>query len=182
MLWISGQGLRYPSVLIACNRIAAKKLVLPVLLIAILLGWPLFALAGNTHHSTQVSETSLRTALLQHFERWKGTPYRYGGNSRYGIDCSGFVHTMFRDALGVEVPRSTQLLSQAGRRVSFQRLEVGDIIVFRTSRKVLHVGIYVGNHQFIHASKSKGVMISKLSNPYWVDAYEKSVRVIDRRI
>ena len=172
--------MQHPHTLITYNRIAGKKLLFPVLLIMLLLSWPMFVTAGTYNDSA--SETSLRSALLRHFDRWEGAPYRFGGNSRYGIDCSGFVHITFRDALDIEVPRSTELLTRTGYRVSSRHMTAGDIIIFRTSRTNLHAGIYVGNGQFIHASKSKGVILSDLSNPYWANAYEKSLRVIDRRI
>lgn len=120
----------------------------------------------------------IRTQLLKHYQRWEGVPYRYGGNGYDGVDCSGFVHIMFDRALGKEVPRSTKLLSRIRNKVSMRNLRAGDIIIFRTSYSGLHAGIYVGNGEFIHASKSKGVMRSRLSNPYWQDAYSKAVRVI----
>lgn len=182
MLWISGHGLHHPKTLVTYNRIAGKRTVLPLLFIALIVLWPMFASAANANHSTQISESSLRSALMRHYDRWEGAPYRYGGNSRYGVDCSGFVHAMFQETLGIEVPRSTELLSHAGPRVSRRHLAAGDIIIFRIPGKSLHAGIYVGNGQFIHASKTRGVMLSRLSNPYWTEVYEKSVRVIDRHI
>ena len=182
MLWISDHGLRHPSTLITYNRIAGKRAILPFLFMVLIAIWPMFASAANMDHPTRISESSLRSALLHHYDRWEGAPYRYGGNSRYGVDCSGFVHAMFKEALDIEVPRSTERLSQAGTRVSRRHLTAGDIIIFRISGKSLHAGIYVGNGQFIHAAKSRGVMISSLSNPYWTDTYEKSVRIIDRHI
>jgi len=172
--------MQHPRTLVTYNRIAGRKLLLPLLLLVLILSWPM--LASATNPSTQISESSLRTALLNHYSRWEGAPYRFGGNSRYGVDCSGFVHIAFRDALGIEVPRSTSLLSQAGPRISRRHLAAGDIIIFRIYGKKFHAGIYVGNDQFIHASKSHGVTLSRLSNPYWRDVYEKSVRIIDRRI
>jgi len=180
MLWISGHAMQHPRTLITYNRIAGKKLLVPFLLLILLLSWPIFASAAM--HNNSISESSLRSSLMRHFDRWEGVPYRFGGNNRYGVDCSGFVHIMFKDALGLEVPRSTELLSRTGHRVSAKSLKAGDIIIFRIPHAKLHAGIYVGNGQFIHASKSRGVMISKLSNPYWTDAYEKALRVIDQRI
>ncbi len=131
----------------------------------------------SEYRIAHTSGKTMRQQLLRHFQKWEGAPYRFGGNSKYGVDCSGFVHIAFRDVLGIEVPRSTQLLARTGRRVSYRRLTAGDIVLFKTSRTGLHTGIYVGNNQFIHASKSKGVMLSKLS-PYWQRAYYKSVRVL----
>lgn len=157
-------------------RLRRRVVIVPLLLV-LLAAMPLSAAAQRSY-----SESSTRYALLSLYDHWEGAPYRYGGNSRYGVDCSGFVHIAFRDALGIEVPRSTELLSRSGYRISRSNLIAGDILVFRTSRSNLHVGIYVGRGQFIHASKSEGVILSDLSNPYWQDTYLKSVRVIDQRI
>lgn len=137
----------------------------------------------STGWSTPVEAASfsspgqVRAQLLKHFRRWEGVPYRYGGNSYDGVDCSGFVHIMFDRALGREVPRSTELLSRIRHRISRKELRAGDIIIFRIPRVGLHAGIYVGNGEFIHASKSRGVMRSLLSNPYWQNTYSKAVRV-----
>lgn len=179
LIWFSGLsagGLRPRLLLLRPNR---KQLLLSALLLALVAALPFYAGAGGYRAH---SDADLRSALMHQFDRWEGTPYRYGGNSRNGVDCSGFVHITFRDALGIEVPRSTELLSRCGPTISPRRLAVGDILVFRASRTNLHVGIYVGRGQFIHASKSHGVILSDLSNPYWHDVYVKSVRVIDHRI
>lgn len=122
----------------------------------------------------------VRQALLAKFHDWEGTPYRYGGTSRRGIDCSGFVHIIYRQALGMAVPRSTARLSRIRHRVPRRRLAAGDVILFRIGHRSLHAGIYVGHGQFIHASKSRGVMMSSLHNPYWRHAYSKAVRLIGR--
>jgi probable lipoprotein NlpC len=159
-------------------RIALTSLFMLVLISASPLQASADRYGTTSYNQTQYSDSQLRSKLLRHFYRWEGAPYRFGGNSRYGVDCSGFVHVAFRDALGMDVPRSTKLLSTAGPRISSSRLKTGDIIIFRTSRSNLHTGIYVGKNQFIHASKSKGVILSKLSNPYWKDVYYKSVRVL----
>jgi cell wall-associated NlpC family hydrolase len=180
MLWISGHALHHPRTLITYNRIAGKRVLLPFLLLTLLISLPVFASAAT--YTDSLSESSVRSSLLRHFDRWEGTPYRFGGNSRYGVDCSGFVHIIFRDALGIDVPRSTELLSRSGYRISYRKLVVGDILIFRTSGNNLHTGIFVGEGQFIHASKSRGVILSNFNNPYWTNTYEKSVRVIDRRI
>jgi len=124
----------------------------------------------------------VRQELLAKFSHWRGTPYRYGGMSHHGIDCSGFVHVIYRQALGIDVPRSTELLSRLRHRVSRRHLIAGDLILFRINHHTLHAGIYVGRGQFIHASKSRGVMLSSLHNPYWKETFSKAVRVIRSRI
>jgi len=179
LIWFSGVSSIRPREWITLPRPGRKQLLLTTLFLFLLIAWPLFASAGS---SRAYSDSYLRSALMHHFERWEGAPYRYGGNSRYGVDCSGFVHIAFREALGIEVPRSTELLSRCGPSVSTRHLAVGDILVFRASSTNLHVGIYVGNGQFIHSSKSHGVILSDLDNPYWQSTHVKSVRVIDRRI
>lgn len=116
--------------------------------------------------------------LNTHYMRWRGTPYRMGGMNRKGIDCSGFVHVAFRDAFGIKLPRSTEALANHGNQINKSQLRVGDLVFFRTGRKQRHVGIYVGNQHFIHASTSSGVMKSSLANPYWQQHYWKSTRLL----
>ena len=100
-----------------------------------------------------------------------------GGLSKDGIDCSGFVYTTFRSKLGINIPRSTALQSKIGSNVSKNKLRTGDLVFFKTATKVRHVGIYIENNKFLHASTSKGVMISKLDNVYWKSKYWKSKRL-----
>ncbi len=121
----------------------------------------------------------MRQNLLAHYQRWRGTPYRYGGLSRSGVDCSGFVYLTYQSAIGFTVPRTTQALAQTGERVSKSQLRVGDLIFFNTGKKTRHVGIYLGNHEFLHASTSRGVIVSKLNNPYWLSSYWKARRVLN---
>jgi len=102
-----------------------------------------------------------------------------GGLNKYGIDCSGFVYVTFRDAFGITLPRSTEGLAREGTPIKRQSLAVGDLVFFITGRSKHHVGIYIGNKQFIHASTSNGVMKSSLSNPYWIEHYWKSSRLLE---
>ena len=119
-------------------------------------------------------------ALKQQHHQWKGVRYKMGGLNRNGVDCSGFVYRLYKDGLGVKLPRSTELQSQLGEHVSKNQLKVGDLVFFKTGGlfKSRHVGIYTGANQFIHASTSKGVMKSSLNNPYWREAYWQSKRVL----
>lgn len=120
---------------------------------------------------------AVKERLYQQFSLWKGTPYDLGGLSRSGVDCSGFVYVTYRDSLGWRLPRTTELQASVGREIPQEDLRAGDLVFFKTGFKVRHVGMYLENGRFLHASTSRGVMISSLLNPYWEDAYWHSRRV-----
>ena len=100
-----------------------------------------------------------------------------GGLSKKGVDCSGLVYLTYRENLGIEIPRSTALQSKTGKEVKRSELRAGDLVFFKTSYKVRHVGIYIEDGKFFHASTSKGVMISNLNDYYWKDKYWHSRRM-----
>lgn len=110
-------------------------------------------------------------ALQTQYQQWQGVPYQWGGLTHKGVDCSGFVHITYLQALGQNVPRSTQLQMQQGTKVKASELSAGDLVFFKTSAKDRHVGIYLENKEFLHASTSQGVTVSRLDNPYWQSAY-----------
>jgi murein DD-endopeptidase len=97
-----------------------------------------------------------------------GTPYRYGGSTPRGFDCSGLVYYSYRRA-GIRVPRSTMAQLHYAQPVALQHMQPGDLLFFRrTFRSVSHVGIYAGNARFIHApSKGRLVSYDSLNDPYW---------------
>ncbi|KPJ95916.1 MAG: hypothetical protein AMJ53_01770 [Gammaproteobacteria bacterium SG8_11] len=128
--------------------------------------------------NAQPDKLEILERLNEHYLAWHGVPYKIGGNDKRGIDCSGFVHLTYKKALGVSVPRSTKLLSQTGKAISRKQLTVGDLVFFKTGFAKQHVGIYMGNGQFIHASTSNGVMKSNLKSPYWSKHYWKSNRIL----
>lgn len=101
------------------------------------------------------------------YHNWKGTPYRYGGSSKKGIDCSAFVQVGYSSVYQKLLPRTTLELVKKGKQVKRNNAKEGDLVFFRTGRNSRHVGIYLGNLKFLHASQSKGVIISRLDNPYW---------------
>ncbi len=110
-------------------------------------------------------------------ERWRGVPYRLGGSSESGVDCSAFVQITFRSKLGVDLPRTTEELAREGERVSRSELQAGDLVFFKTGFRQRHVGIYMGGKRFLHASTSRGVMTSSLNNVYWKERYWKARRI-----
>ena len=124
-----------------------------------------------------------RDGVVFYAKEYLGTPYRLGGNSSSGIDCSGLIHNAYKKQ-GLRVSRTVNLLRKEGKRISKSRAKPGDILFFRTSkkRKLTHAGIVVvtkrGEPLFIHASSSRGVIVSSLREGYWNKAYAQTRRMI----
>lgn len=125
------------------------------------------------------SPARVRQALLAQHERWAGTPYRLGGDSEWGIDCSALVQAVFSDTFRLELPRTTDGQVNEGMPIDRAELQAGDLVFFRPSRTYNHVGIYVGDGVFLHASASRGVRLSKLDNSYWRRHYWQARRPLE---
>lgn len=109
-----------------------------------------------------------------------GIPYRRGGNSpESGFDCSGFVSHVFREGLGLILPRSSKEMSKSGEAISKDQLRPGDLVFFNTMRSAFsHVGIYLGDNQFVHAPRSGGrVRVEDLRDGYWNKRFNGARRV-----
>jgi lipoprotein Spr len=99
---------------------------------------------------------------------WLGTPYVYGGNSKKGTDCSGFVQTLYKDVYNIRLYRTSADLVKNCDFIDKKDLKTGDLIFFKVnSDKVSHVGIFLDNEKFVHASSSKGVIVSDLKDNYY---------------
>lgn len=143
--------------------------------------------SSKTGHATAVpqridlSETDspVTGALLREAMTWLGTPYRYGGNDRSGVDCSGFVLQVYKKAVELKLPRTSTQQHQYCSTLDRSQLERGDLVFFSTNgtSSVGHVGIYVGNGNFIHASSSRGVIISSLDATYYAKNYFGAGRI-----
>jgi cell wall-associated NlpC family hydrolase len=108
-----------------------------------------------------------------------GVPYEYGGSDRAGMDCSAFTEKVYGAALGVPLPRSTSDQFREGREVARERLRFGDLVFFNTTGEVpSHVGIYIEDDLFAHASVSYGVTISSMESPYYRDRFIGARRII----
>lgn len=119
-------------------------------------------------------------AVLITAKKYIGTPYVFGGTSPRGFDCSGYTQYVFKQQ-GQQLPRLADQQYLLGTSVPYNKLEPGDLVFFSTdSRAVSHEGIYLGEGQFIHASSSRGVMISKLAEPYWHTRYFGAKRMAYR--
>ena len=118
--------------------------------------------------------------LLQRAKGLLGTPYRWGGTSPdSGFDCSGLVGYVFRSALGIELPRVSREMASNGEKVDRASLVAGDLVFFgRRGKRVDHVGIYVGDGQFVHAPRTgRDVTVSRLDTGYWSGRFLQARRV-----
>lgn len=136
--------------------------------------------ASALHNSANyISGNNLGQKIVQTAKQYMGVPYVWGGTSPSGFDCSGLVYYVFRYH-GITLNRTAETQYRHGSYVSKSALRPGDLVFFQNTYKqgISHVGIYVGNGQFIHASSSKGVTISDLSNSYWASHYYGARRVV----
>lgn len=110
----------------------------------------------------------LSKSLINEANKWLGTPYKYGGNDRSGVDCSGLVVRVFLDALDIKLPRSSNDIASYCTGLNLAELIPGDLLFFKTTSadKVSHVGIYIGDNQMIHAS-TRGVVVSDIMSDYY---------------
>ncbi|MFQ6372821.1 NlpC/P60 family protein [Shewanella sp. YIC-542] len=111
-------------------------------------------------------------------QEWQGVPYRLGGMNKKGIDCSAFVSMTYQRLTSLMLPRTVAAQQQLGVKVPKHQMQVGDLLFFKTGWRSRHVGIYLGNHEFLHASTSQGVMVSSLDNPYWQQTFWQARRLL----
>jgi lipoprotein Spr len=111
-------------------------------------------------------------SLYSFIEEWYGTPYRFGGTDHFGIDCSAFTRELYNDVYNMPIVRtSVEQFSQI-EKLDPTELKEGDLVFFKIhSRSISHVGVYLYDGKFVHASVSQGVVISDLSDAYWTRYY-----------
>ena len=130
-----------------------------------------------------VAPTELTNALLlSQMEKWYGTQYCFGGSTDSCIDCSSFTQVLLRDVYNVKIPRNAQKQFDAATKIETENLKEGDLVFFNTvsaSMVITHVGVFVCNNKFVHASISKGVTISDLSEKYYAKAFRGAGRFIN---
>ncbi|MDR3146130.1 MAG: C40 family peptidase, partial [Treponema sp.] len=136
---------------------------------------------GETLSAEEISARNARLRLIDAAGQYQGIPYRYGGRDRKGLDCSGLIYLSFRDALGVSVPLGSERLYRWVEPVPADAVQVGDLIFFKTSDTISHVGIYTGDGRFIHSASSgpkTGVIYSTLDEDYWLRTYAGAGRAL----
>ncbi|WP_026897220.1 C40 family peptidase [Daejeonella oryzae] len=117
--------------------------------------------------------------LYQFVYDWIGTPYRLGGGTKRGIDCSGFAFQLYNKVFNTVIGSNSRNIFSMVNPVSKDDLKEGDLVFFKIgSRSITHMGVYMGNNKFAHASSSKGVMISDLDEAYWRRYYYKGGRLL----
>ncbi|WP_452225115.1 C40 family peptidase [Lacinutrix chionoecetis] len=146
---------------------------------------PATKVAKTTRTTTSTTAVpQMAASIINNAEKYEGTRYKYGGTTKKGMDCSGLIYTAFKEE-NLHVPRTTSALSSYGDWIDLKKVREGDLLFFATkknSRNVNHVGlvtnIYSDTVEFIHASTSRGVMTSKLSEKYWYFAFIQARRVL----
>lgn len=153
-----------------------KKLLLITLCSLLIEGC---ASSKSSSYQQLQNSRAVTSALHDQGQIWRGTPYQLGGNSRNGIDCSAFVQRTFSEKFAIHVPRTTEAQTAIGYKIKKSQLKPGDLVFFKTNwgGNNLHVGIYSGNQQFVHASTSQGVITSSLDNPYWQQHFYQARRL-----
>ncbi|MFS0728407.1 C40 family peptidase [Paenibacillus sp. 1P07SE] len=143
-----------------------KKVILSVLSVVIFFMFSFETVsAGTSKLSKAVNEV-------------EGTPYKWGGTTTKGFDCSGFILYIYKQ-FDVELPRTSKTQAQVGSAVAKKNLKPGDLVFFDiTGKGISHAGIYIGDGKFAHSSSSKGVTVSNLSQSYWAKTYVSARRPV----
>ncbi|MBA6155888.1 C40 family peptidase [Tenacibaculum sp. S7007] len=134
--------------------------------------------------TTDTKEITVADKIVWTAVSYKGVRYKYGGTTNKGMDCSGLIHTAFKQR-NVEIPRTSREMYAKGYDISLRKVKRGDLLFFKTARKrgkVNHVGLVTsiknGDIRFIHATSSRGVIVTSLNQDYWNKAFIKAKRVL----
>ena len=134
----------------------------------------------TTRKTTSNKEKAMRRAILDVAFSKLGTPYIYGANGNGAFDCSSYVQYVYKKSLNMDLPRVSYQQAQAGKKATVRQLKAGDLVVFDTlgKNRISHIGIYIGDNQFVHASSgSKKVIISELEG-YYAQKFEYGVKIL----
>ena len=122
-----------------------------------------------------------QSKMMREISRYMGVPYALGRADKDGMDCSGYTMTVYKSSVGKSLPRTSSGQAKFGRSVKLSDLQFGDLLFFNTTgEEASHVGIYIGDDLFAHASVSQGVTISSLQSSYYEKRYEGARRIIEQ--
>ncbi len=124
-------------------------------------------------------ESLKNLSLLTFIEDWIGTRYKYGGVTKRGIDCSALTGGLLLAVYGFGAPRTARQQYDASEKIKREELKEGDLVFFNTTGGVSHVGLYLDNDYFVHASSSQGVTITSLNDPYFAKRFIGAGRIVD---
>ncbi|KAA3606254.1 MAG: NlpC/P60 family protein [Calditrichaeota bacterium] len=127
--------------------------------------------------STKFSQKGMEEEI----KTWLGTPYHWGGTTKEGVDCSGFVLKVFHNSANQKLPRVSRDMYKVGKAVPRDKLKFGDLVFFQgfSNKRVSHVGIFLGEEKFAHASSTYGVIYSHLYQSYYKKRYIGAKRVLN---
>ena len=126
----------------------------------------------------KVSDEISDKKLAAFINDWYGVPYQYGGNDKTGIDCSHFTIRLYEEVYQKNITGPAAALEKQSENVSSDKLQEGTLVFFKIEQPVVsHVGVYVGHHKFVHASTSKGVVISDLNEAYYKKYFYKAGKI-----
>jgi len=125
------------------------------------------------------ASATTNTKLYQFVYDWIGTPYRLGGKTKKGIDCSKFAYELYENVFNTSIGNNSRNIYTQVDPINKSELKPGDLVFFKIrSRSITHVGVYLGDRKFAHASTSRGVMISNLDEAYWKRYYFNGGRML----
>ncbi len=127
-------------------------------------------------------EEAKNSSLYQFIDEWWDTKYRYGGTGKKGIDCSALTRLLMESVFDINLPRTAREQFKVSSKLSNDVMTEGDLVFFNTRRGVSHVGVYLGNGYFVHASTSNGVTINNLNESYYNNRFLGAGRVLDTTI
>ena len=140
--------------------------------------------APRKHSRKALRKKTKANAIIATALSFSGTPYKYGGSTHQGMDCSGLVHVALKEN-GIAFPRVSYQMAKEGKKIPLRKVQRGDLLYFKVSkgkRRINHMGLVVAvrskDIQFIHATTSKGVLVSSLRERYWDRAFVKAMRIL----
>ena len=125
----------------------------------------------TTEREKVLRPAKVRAQIDEAAQEWYGVPYEWAGESKDGVDCSGFVQIIYQEAFSYQLPRVTETQVQTGSKVPRSQVRAGDLVFFQPEGEWNHVGVYLGDDTFAHASSSDGVTKDSLGAPYWKRYY-----------